>query len=248
MLGWRGHVGKLSPAPIAGRFVREFYEVVPAGVDITCSDLSVQTISKESMGDMMARVNSATAVMAEKGVDAIYLGGIPPIVMRHPGYDLEVVAEMERVGGKPACTDMTSVLEAFRELGVQRIAMAAPFEDWVNELIIKYVAASGIEIVNVKGPKLVTSTQRRSLPLEVEYRFAREVCLEAPKQVDAIWIPCGGWGTVHNVARIEDDLGKPVVTWFNSFIWWFLTRMSIREPITGFGTLLRSVSDKRALR
>lgn len=248
MIGWRGHIGKLSPAPIAGRFVREFYEVVPDGVDITCSDLSVQTISKDSMSDMMSRVSAGTALIAEKGVDAIYLGGIPPIVMKHPGYDLEVVAEMERIGGKPACTDMTAVMEALRSLGAQRIAMAAPFEDWVNELIKKYVAAAGFEVVHVKGPKLVTSTQRRALPLEVEYRFAREVCLEAPKEVDVIWVPCGGWGTVYNVPRLEDDLGKPVVTWFNTFIWWFLTKMSIREPITEFGMLLKSVSDARPIR
>ena len=53
MIGWRGHLGKISPAPVAGRVVREFYDVVPDGVDITMAPLTVQKISRESMSDMM---------------------------------------------------------------------------------------------------------------------------------------------------------------------------------------------------
>ena len=119
MIGWRGHLGKISPAPIAGRFVREFYEVVPEGVDITCGPLTVQTITRESMADMIKAVSTATALIAEKGCDAIYLGGIPPIVMRDPGFDQELVAEMERISGKPCSTDVSGVFDAFRSLGAK---------------------------------------------------------------------------------------------------------------------------------
>jgi maleate cis-trans isomerase len=79
------------------------------------------------MAEMMKAVGSATELLAEKGVDAIYLGGVPPIVMQHPGYDLEIVAEMEKRGGVPASTDVTGVMDAFRELGIRRLVMAAPF-------------------------------------------------------------------------------------------------------------------------
>jgi maleate cis-trans isomerase len=242
MIGWRGHLGKISPAPAAGRVIREFYDVVPDGVDITIAPLTVQKISRESMGDMMSLVGDATDLIAEKGVDAIYLGGVPPIVMKHHGYDLELVAEMEKRSGRPASTDVTGVMDAFRALGIQRLVMAAPFEDWVIELIKKYYAASGFDIVHMKGMPLVTSTQRRALPIEVEYTFTRQVFRECAEAVDGIYIPCGGWGTVYNVERLEQDLGKPVVTWFTAMIWWFLTRMGIREPIRGFGSLLESAS------
>jgi maleate isomerase len=242
MIGWRGHLGKISPAPIAGRFVREFYDVVPEGIDITCGPLTVQTISRDSMDEMLGLVGSATELLAEKGVDAIYLGGVPPIVMRHPGYDLELVAEMEKRGGRPASTDVTGVLDAFRALGIQRLVMAAPFENWVIELIKTYYGAAGFDIVHMKGLPLATSTQRRALPLDVEYTFTRQVFHECKEPVDGIYIPCGGWGTVHNVERLEQDLGKPVVTWFTAMIWWFLTKHGVKAPIRGFGSLLESIS------
>lgn len=244
MIGWRGHLGKISPAPIAGRVVREFYDVVPEGVDLTAAPLTVQKISRDSMADMLALVGSATELLAEKGVDAIYLGGVPPIVMRPPGYDLELVAEMEKRGGRPACTDVTGVMDAFRALGIKRLVMAAPFEDWVIDLIKTYYAAAGFDIVHMKGMPLVTSTQRRALPIEVEYTFTRQVFRECSEPSDGIYIPCGGWGTVYNVERLEQDLGKPVVTWFIAMIWWFLSKHGVKAPIRGFGSLLESISTR----
>jgi len=247
MIGWRGHLGKISPAPVAGRVMREFYDVVPDGIDLTIAPLTVQKISRESMAAMMTHVGSATELLAEKGVDAIYLGGVPPIVMRHPGYDLELVAEMEKRGGVPACTDVTGVMEAFRAMRIQRLVMAAPFEEWVIDLIKTYYAAAGFDIVHMKGMPLKTSTERRALPIEVEYTFTRRVFRECTQEVDGIYIPCGGWGTVYNVKRLEQDLGKPVITWFTGMIWWFLTKMNIRAPIRGFGSLLESISNPRFL-
>ena len=242
MIGWRGHLGKISPAPIAGRFVREFYDVVPEGVDITCGPLTVQTISRDSMAEMLKAVGSAAALLAEKGVDAIYLGGIPPIVMRDPGYDQELVAEMERITGKPCSTDVSGVFDAFRAMGAKNVVMAAPFQDWVLERIKTYYDASGFEIVHMKGLPLDTSTQRRALPLDVEYTFTRKVFQEYAGPSDVVYIPCGGWGTVRNVERMEQDLGKPVVTWFTAMIWWFFVRHGVRAKIRGFGSLLESVN------
>ena len=47
---------------------------------------------------------------------------------------------------RPASTDVTGVMDAFRNLGIRRLVMAAPFEDWVIDLIKKYYAASGFDI------------------------------------------------------------------------------------------------------
>src|SRR3954470_3837887 len=77
---WRGHLGKIAPAPATGRVVREFYEVVPEGIEITIASLMVQKVAKKDMDDMMAQVGRAAEVLAGTGVDAIYLGGVPPIV------------------------------------------------------------------------------------------------------------------------------------------------------------------------
>jgi maleate cis-trans isomerase len=194
------------------------------------------------MTDIMQDVGGAAISLAQRGVDAIYVGGVPPIVMREPGYDLDLNARLEQLTGRPCCTDVTGSMEAFRALGIRRLVMAAPFEDWVIDLIKTYYAASEFDIVHMKGLPLVSGAERFALPVEVEYTFTRQVFREYAGSVDGIYIPCGGWGTVRNVARLEQDLGRPVVTWFIAKIWWFLTKQGIKAPIRGFGSLLESIA------
>lgn len=241
MVGWRGHLGKVSPAPQAGRVVREFYEVVPEGIELTVATLRSHKISRDQMTDIMEDVGSAAKSLAQRGVDAIYIGGVPPIVVREPGYDRDLIAQLEQMTGRPCSTDVTGSMEAFRALGLERIVMAAPFEDWVLDLIKTYYAASGFDIVHMKGMPLVSGAERFALPVEAEYSFTRQVFRECTESCDGIYIPCGGWGTVYNVARLEQDLGKPVVTWFTAKIWWFLHTRGVKAPIRGFGSLLESL-------
>ncbi|HWG05088.1 MAG TPA: hypothetical protein VG271_08745 [Beijerinckiaceae bacterium] len=244
MIGWRGHLGKIAPGIQACRVVREFYEVVPEGIDLSLATLTVHKIARDSMDGLRKPMLEAAELLALRGVDAIYLGGVPPIVIREPGYDLQLIAEIEELTGRPASTAVSTCMEAFRRFGIQRMVMAAPFEDWVINSIKTYYAASGFDIVHMKGMPLITGTERFALPLDAEYTFTRQVFRECSEKVDGIYIPCGGWGTVYNVERLEQDLGKPVITWFNSMIWWFLHKYGVKAPIRGFGSLLESLSTR----
>ena len=241
MIGWRAHLGAIFPTPVPGRVAREFYEVVPDGVDLTMASLTIRQLSVEDLEEAMGGVDRAAEQLARFEVDMIYLLGVPPVVLRGPGYDQELIARMERAAGRPASTDITGVMEAFRALSLRRLVMATPFEDDMNERIKKFLAAAGFEIVHMKGLGIRKNVDIRKLPVPTEYTFARQVARESPIEPDGIYIPCGGWGTVHNIRRLEEDLGKPVITWFQVMIWWALRQAGVRAPISGYGRLLESL-------
>ncbi|MBI2369724.1 MAG: hypothetical protein HYV08_05715 [Deltaproteobacteria bacterium] len=240
MIGWRMHLGAIFPTPVPGRVVREFYEVVPEGVDITMSTLTIRELSPEELERALERIEAAAEQLARFEVDQIYFLGVPPLAIKGPGYDREVIARIEKASGLPASTDFTGVVEAFRRLALKRLVMVTPFEDEMNRLIKKLLEAEGFDVVHMKGLQIRRNVDIRKLPVPVEYTFAREVFRESPVEPDGIYIPCGGWGSVHNIRRLEHDLGKPVVTWFQAMIWATLQRMGIREPLRGFGRLLES--------
>ena len=241
MIGWRAHVGGIFPTPVPGRVIREFYEVVPEGVDITTTSLTIRQLSVEDLEEAMVGVDRAAEQLSRFEVDLIYFLGVPPIVIKGPGYDREVIARIEKVSGRPAGTDITGIMEAFRALSLTRLVMATPFEDEMNERIKKFLGASGFEIVHMKGLQIRKNVDIRKLPIPAEYTLAREVFRESPVEPDGIYIPCGGWGSVHNIQRLEQDLGKPVVTWFQTLVWWTLARSGVRAPIKGFGKLLETL-------
>src|SRR2546422_11523414 len=111
MIGWRAHLGAIFPTPVPGRVVREFYEVVPDGVALPMASLTIRQLTVEDLEEAMTGVERAAEQLARFEVDMIYLLGVPPIVLRGAGYDQEVIKRMERVASRPACTDITGVME-----------------------------------------------------------------------------------------------------------------------------------------
>ena len=85
------------------------------------------------------------------------------------------------------------------------------------------------------------NTEIRRLRIPVEYQTARKAFLEAPSRPDGIYIPCGGWGSMHNIEPLEQDLDSTVVTWMNAMIWSSMKRCKVTGPIAGFGKPLATV-------
>jgi maleate cis-trans isomerase len=75
----------------------------------------------------------------------------------------------------------------------------------------------------------------------VEYYLARETYLDCEMCPDGIYIPCGGWGSIHNVGLLERELDTTVMTWMNTWIWSAMKRGKVASPIAGFGKLLASL-------
>src|SRR6202166_1923464 len=82
--GWRLHVGVIFPTPIPPRAIREWYEVVPDGVDITCVSLTIQQLTDDDMEEALKGMERAAKQLANFDVEVIYQAGVPPVVARGP--------------------------------------------------------------------------------------------------------------------------------------------------------------------
>jgi len=129
MIGWRAHLGAIFPTPIPARVIREFYDVVPEGVDITISSLTIRQLTVEDLEEALGGLDRAAEQMARFEVDLVYFLGVPPVVIKGPGYDREVIARLERASGKPAGTDIAAVMEAFRT-SQPRASKSGSMSDW----------------------------------------------------------------------------------------------------------------------
>lgn len=236
--GWRLHIGAIFPTPVPPRFVREFYEVVPDGVDVTTVSLTIAQLTDDDMDEAVRGMERAARQLANFDVDFIFQSGVPPVVGHEPGFHRELDDRLSQASGLPATTDVSAVIDAMRHLGIAKLVMATPFEPEINERIRRYYAAEGIEIVHMDGLAIRRNTEIRRLPIPVEYQFARKTFRAAPSRPEGLYIPCGGWGSIHNIDPLERDLRAPVVTWMNAMIWQPMRRLEVAGPISGFGTLL----------
>ena len=240
--GWRLHVGVIFPTPVPPRPIREWYQVVPEGVDITTVSLSIQQLTDDNMEDALTGMERAAKQLSNFDVDVIFQSGVPPVVARGtPGFANELQDRLEQASGLPCITDMAGVIDAMHASKLRTVAMATPFRQFINDRLVKYLATEQITVSHNKALGIERNTEIRRLPIPVEYQTARKAFLEAPGKPDGLYIPCGGWGSMHNIEPLEQDLDTTVVTWMNVMIWSAMRRGKVTGPINGFGKLLASL-------
>lgn len=239
--GWRARIGHVYPAVVAESFMVEFYRIVPPGVTLVQTHLVIQSLNeRQELENSIKMIEQAAEYLAKRKVDIITLGGSPMFRLMGVGSDKTIIDRLESKFGIPVTTSQTAVVEAFRSLGVTKIAVASPYFDHQNEQVKKFLEGSGFEVVGIEG--LAQEVEMiHELPLEASYHHARKVFFAAP-QAHAVYIPCAHF-SVPWLEELENDLRVPVVSSTAAVIWHAFKILQIRAHITGHGSLLASLSE-----
>ena len=151
----------------------------------------------------------------------------------------ETQDEVAQGVGRPTVTTMGTILEAFKALGVTRIAVGSPYPEEVNKAERKYFESQGLTVTADEGVILFEAQQRlRHMNLvtkaDVEELAKR---IDSP-DAEAIFLSCGDMATLGIVDKLEEALGKPVITSVQATFWGALRTAGIDDRIDSCGTLL----------
>ncbi len=137
--------------------------------------------------------------------------------------------------GVPVTNPVSAAIKGLRALGMRRIALLTPYVDEVNERVGTFVAGQGFEIA-VKGSfKQTRDYWICRVPPEAIFEAGREL---GSADVDGLFISCTAMRCSSVIARIEDAIGKPVVTSNQALAWDFLRLAGCDDRIEGYGRLL----------
>jgi maleate isomerase len=239
MYGWRARLGILVPSGIIA-LEPEFRLMTPEGVSchyhrftFTGGHSNEEVVkhlrkAEEFIADaseMITHVRPSAVVMAGTGVS--FIGGY--------GYDQMLINKMkERNGNLPTTTTSTSVIDAFRRMGITKVSMAMPYVEQVSRTAVKFVEDSGVKVLNAKwlnkgGPD-IAEISKGTL-----YHLAREV--DHPG-CEAIFISCVNLHAIEIIEKLENDLQKPVITSNQATMWNILRLANVNDKIQGYGQLL----------
>ena len=239
--GWRARIGHVYPAVVAESFMYEFYRIVPPGVTLAQTHLVIESLNRrQGLEASIKLIEQAAEYLAKRKVDIITIGGSPMFRLMGVGSDKVIIDRLENRFGIPVTTNQTGAVEAFKTLGVKKIAVAAPYFDYQNEQVKKFLEGSGFEVVHIHGLSREVEAIHE-LPLEASYHHARKVFFEAP-HAQAVYIPCAHFA-VPWLQELEDDLRVPVVSSTAALIWHSFKILKIRARIGGHGSLLASLSE-----
>jgi maleate isomerase len=231
-----GRIGLLAPSSNT-TVETEFFRALPAGVTLHTARLPIVQVTPESIGRMADSLDVESQLLASADVDVIILGATAPSFLKGLGYDREVSERITRVTGKPATTTSTALLEAMSALGIKRLALGSAYSPQVNDLCAGFLEANGYAVVAKDGLNVIDNLQIGRLDVETAYDLGRKV---DTREADAVVLACTNWKSMAIIERLEQDIGKPVLSTTQVSIWGCLKKIGYQGRIDGYGQLLRS--------
>jgi maleate cis-trans isomerase len=151
------------------------------------------------------------------------------------GHDREpaLLDRLQRLAGTRAFTTARAIVAALRHLGVRRLGLGTPYPEPISVAGRAYWQAAGFEVV--ASHRLADVANIYEEPEARAYALGRAA--DAP-HADAVLISGTGLHTAGIVERLEQDLGKPVVTSQAATLWHALRLVGIGHAVRGYGRLL----------
>ena len=241
MYGWRARIGHVAPSR-GDVLVYEFYRMLPAGFMLLNTTGTIRQLVDTDFDKQLKRIEEATIDLAENNCDAIVIGGSPLFTKLGYGSDIEIGNRLSAKTGIPVAAGITGEMEALKTLGIKKVVVATPHEDELNQRMKKFLEQSGFEVLKIEGYGIRKNSQIAELDEHASYKIAKKLYEKAP-EADGVFIPCPRWPTIGNVALLESEIGKPVITSCQSYIWHALKLAHVKEKIAGYGRLMATLAN-----
>jgi len=130
---------------------------------------------------------------------------------------------------------VTAAFAAFAEFKAKRISVLTPYTEAVNKDMARVFSGSGCTVSNIAGFGFEDDTAMTFIsPQDIE-DAAIEIC---DPDADLLFISCTALRSAQVVERIEQRLGKPVITSNQALAWHSLSLLNYPKPVSGYGQLL----------
>jgi maleate isomerase len=235
MYGYRAKIGLLVPE-VNTTMEMDFHRFAPRGVSVHVSRVPYDEVeaSVDSLSGMVKNVTKAAKEVARARVDIICFGCTSASFFRGRGWDEELIKVMTEIGGIPAITTSTAMLEALKTLNIQKLSVATPYPDEINEKLRVFLTDNGFQVKKIEGLLMKDVWDHAKVSSEIIYNLARRVNVP---EAESVFISCTQLRAVDVIEELERDIQKPVVTAVQASLWMTLRKVGILDPLTGLGKL-----------
>ncbi|WP_144083986.1 maleate cis-trans isomerase family protein [Ruegeria pomeroyi] len=168
--------------------------------------------------------------------DVILYGCTSAMLTHGPVFDRGLAERIKADSGAETVTAAGALVHALQTLGVTRIGFASPYVPAINDMAVAFLAASGFDTVarSEVGDELDNYGQGALDPQAV-----LELGLAADHpEAEAIVLSCTDMRSVESIARLEQAVGKPVITSNQAMVFQAMQLAGIGEALPGYGQLL----------
>jgi len=233
---WRGVVGVIKPTMRPGS-LEEMIRILPEGIGVIPLFLEFQRGSRKEFDRGIEQYEPLLEKLAEKQVDLLHPEGAPPFMVAGHKRELELIEGWEKKFKIPVFTSGTNHIRALKALGIQRFVAASYFTGEINNAFANYFTDVGFDVLALDGID-VAFDDVGSLSSEVVYAHVKKTFLKHREKAEGIYLLGSGWRVLNIIDTLEEDLGVPVIHPVPARVWEIQRRLSVNQPVKGYGRLL----------
>jgi maleate cis-trans isomerase len=232
--GWTTKLGLIVPSWNTV-MEYEFHRLLPQGTSLHVSRIAHTGDTEPALLNMLDELEPAATLLAHARVDAICYGCTASgFVQADVRRDVLAAETASRSLGVTVITTSDAVSAALDHLGARRVAVASPYEAWLNEHLRRYLEGRGFTVTSIAG--FGTQEHAKCSP---EQTLELALGVVRPDS-DAILLSCANLRTLEIIEPLERITGLPVVTSTQASLWRLLSRIGRPGP-GGPGRLLASL-------
>ena len=212
----------------------------PERFSVHASRMRMQTVTPEELTRMDAQSTRCAEELSDAAVEVLAYACLVAIMSQGPAYHRTSATRLSTVASAPALNAAGALVEALHHLGATRVAMICPYEKPLARLVVDYLAAEGITVVDHIALGIADNLEVADQDPQAPARLWREL---DTSEVDAIIASaCVQMPSLPAISLIERASGLPTLSASVATTWALLRALRLEPVAPGGGTLLGNIS------
>lgn len=216
-------------------------QIRPQRFTFHSSRMRMKTVAKEELAAMDRDSDRCALELSDAGVDVMGYACLVAIMAMGPSYHRKSQERLyqrtvENGAPAPVVSSAGALVDALHRMGLQRIALIAPYMKPLTQLVVDYIEAEGITVVDHVALEIPNN-------LDVA-RHDPDRLLEIARRLDSadaqavVVSACVQMPSLAVVPKVEAILGKPVLSAAIATTWSMLNALDLEPVVPGAGSLL----------
>jgi maleate cis-trans isomerase len=169
--------------------------------------------------------------------DVVIYGCTSATLSHGPSFDRALASRIQASSGAATVTAAGALVHALGVLGATKVGFASPYVPAINDLAVAFLADMGVETVaRSEVAETLDNTGQGALTPDDVFELGRQA--DHP-EAQAIVLSCTDMRSVETLERLEERLGKPVISSNQAMMFQAMRMAGLNDTIDGFGRLLR---------
>jgi maleate isomerase len=205
-------------------------------------------VTEESLDQMVREGDRCARELSDARVDALLYACLIAIMARGAGAHDQIEARLAEVTSEngsptPVVSSAGALVRALDGLGAKRVAIITPYVEALTQLVIRYLAAHEIEVVDAISLEVADNVAVGRLDPAQLVPLAHRLNVD---NADAVIVSaCVQMPSLPVIATVERELDVPVISAATASVFELLHTLGLEPHVPGAGSLL--AGDKSAL-